>query len=162
MYSIHRHLQFNVWANQKIADMLADVDEQVFEKEVISSFPTLKKTLLHISDANILWLTRLRGGLTPIWPSEQFTGGKKEVLDLLVKSSQDLTDFVALQDQAFFDGKITYHNMKRIEYTNGREEILFHIVNHSTFHRGQIFTMMRQLGFTQFENIDLSTWFRIY
>jgi len=162
MYTIHRHLQFNVWANSKIVEILANVDEAILETEVRSSFPTIKKTLLHIWDAQLLWLTRLKGGKTPIWPSTEFTGGKEELLKGLVQSAQDLADFVATKDRVFLDSSITYHNMKLIEYTNGTEEILFHIVNHGTFHRGQIFTMMRQLGFTSFENIDLSTYFRLY
>ena len=162
MYTIHRHLQFNVWANSKIVEILANVDEAILETEVKSSFPTIKKTLLHIWDAQLLWLTRLKGGKTPIWPSTEFTGGKEELLKGLVQSAQDLADFVATKDRVFLDSSITYHNMKLIEYTNGTEEILFHIVNHGTFHRGQIFTMMRQLGFTSFENIDLSTYFRLY
>ena len=162
MYTIHRHLQFNVWANQKVVEILANVDEAVFEKEVISSFPTVKKTLLHIWDAQLLWLTRLKGGKTPIWPSTEFTGGKAELLKGLVQSAKDLADFVASKDQAFLDSSITYHNMKLIEYTNGVEEILFHIVNHGTFHRGQFITMMRELGYTSFENMDLSSYFRLF
>lgn len=162
MYTIHRHLQFNVWANNKVAEMLANVDEAVLEKEVISSFPTIKKTLLHVWDAQQLWLTRLKGGQTPIWPSEKFTGSKEELLKGLVQSAQDMTDFVATKDQAFLDSKITYKNMKLIEYTNGVEEILFHVVNHGTFHRGQFITMMRELGYTSFENMDLSSYFRLY
>ena len=162
MYTIHRHLKFNVWANTKVVEILSNVDETVLETEVKSSFPTIKKTLLHIWDAQLLWLTRLKGGKTPIWPSTEFTGGKEELLKGLVQSAQDLADFVATKDRVFLDSSITYHNMKLIEYTNGTEEILFHIVNHGTFHRGQIFTMMRQLGFTSFENIDLSTYFRLY
>ena len=162
MYTIHRHLQFNVWANQKVVEILANVDENTFDTEVKSSFPTIKKTLLHIWDAQLLWLTRLKGGKTPIWPSTEFTGGKEEVLKGLVQSAQDLADFVAQQDQAFLDSTLNYKNMKNIEYNNGVEEILFHIVNHGTFHRGQLITMMRQLGFTSFENLDLSTYFRLY
>jgi uncharacterized damage-inducible protein DinB len=162
MYTIHRHLQFNVWANQKIVDMLANVDESALEKEVISSFPTIKITLLHIWDAQLLWLTRMKGGLTPIWPSTEFKGGKKELLEGLVQSAKDLADYIATRDQAFLDSSLTYKNMKLIEYTNGVEEILFHVVNHGTFHRGQFFTMMRELGYTSFENIDLSTYFRLF
>jgi len=162
MYTILRHLQFNVWANSKVVEILANVDEKIFETEVKSSFPTIKKTLLHICDAQQLWLTRLKGGKTPIWPSEQFTGGKDELLQLLMQSSQDLVDFVATKDRAFLESTITYHNMKRIEYTNIIEEILFHVVNHGTFHRGQLVTMMREMGFTSFENMDLSSYFRLY
>lgn len=162
MYTIQRHLQFNVWANQKVAEMLASVDDAVIEKDVISSFPTIKKTLLHVWDAQQLWLIRLKGGLTPFWPSEKFTGGKKELLEGLVQSSQDLADFAATVDRNFLDSKITYKNMKGIEYTNGTEEILFHVVNHGTFHRGQFITMMRELGYTSFENMDLSSYFRLF
>ena len=50
--------------------------------------------------------------------------------------------------------------MKGEEFKNGVEGILFHVVNHGTFHRGQILTMLRELGFTSFPSQDLITFLR--
>jgi uncharacterized damage-inducible protein DinB len=45
--------------------------------------------------------------------------------------------------------------MKGIEFKSAVDEILFHVVNHGTFHRGQMITMLRELGYTSFPSQDL-------
>ena len=61
MYTIQRHMRFNVWANGKIVEILSKVDEKFFDAEVKSSFPTIRKTIHHIWDAELIWFTRLKG-----------------------------------------------------------------------------------------------------
>jgi uncharacterized damage-inducible protein DinB len=61
MYTPQKHLSFNLWANGKFVEILKTVDENIFEQEVISSFPSLRKTVLHIWDAEFIWLKRIEG-----------------------------------------------------------------------------------------------------
>ena len=160
MYTIQKHLQFNAWANGKIVEILANVDEKFFDQEVKSSFPTIRKTVLHVWDAEIIWLTRLQGGDASIWPSSNFTGGKTELLEGFSNSSKKLVEFISGKDRAFLDSTISYKNLKGLEFTSITEEILFHVVNHGSFHRGQLITMLRELGFDKFPAEDLIAYLR--
>lgn len=161
MYTIQKHLQYNAWANHKIAEILTGVDDEFFDKEVKSSFPSLRKTVLHIWDAEQIWFTRLKGGETKAWPSEGFKGNNKELLSSFVSDTMQITGFVANKDRAYLDSIIHYKNMKGLEFSQPAEDILFHVVNHGTYHRGQLITMLRQLGFEKFPVLDLIAYLRL-
>ncbi len=163
MYTIQRHLKYNSWATEILSNMLSALNQEQWEQELVSSFPSIKKTVLHIWDAQVIWLTRLKGGeVSGVWPSSHFNGTKEEAISGYLQSAKDLSDFIEDKDQAFLDNKLHYKNMKMLEYTTPVDEILFHTVNHATHHRGQIFTMLRQVGFTEIVNTDLITYVRLH
>src|ERR1700733_3922141 len=112
MYTIQKHLQYNAWANGKVAEILTGVDENLFDTEVKSSFPSLRKTVLHIWDAEQIWFTRLKGGQTKTWPSESFKGDKKELLSSFAAGSKEFSDFIDAKARTFLDSIIHYKNMK--------------------------------------------------
>ena len=160
MYTIQKHLHYNAWANGKVAALLANVDDKIFETEVKSSFTSVKKTILHIWDAEAIWLTRLQNGENKGWPSENFTGTKEDLLRGYVKASEDFISFIATKDRTYIESTVTYKNMKGVEFKSDVDEILSHVVNHGTFHRGQLVTMLRELGLTSFESQDLIAYTR--
>lgn len=161
MYTIQKHFQYNAWANTKIAEILTKLSEEELDKEIVSSFPSLKKTVLHIWDAETIWLTRLEGGTLAGWPSASFKGGKDELLKGFLATSERFADLVSSKDSGFFQTSIAYKNMKGIEFTNAIDDVLHHVVNHGSFHRGQIITMLRQLGHTDFPAQDLIAFARL-
>ena len=160
MYTIQKHMLYNAWANQKTAQILATVDEKALDAELKSSFPTIRKTLMHIWDAQQIWFLRLQGESATKWPSQDFTGSTEELLKLFVQNSEDFATFVASKDRNYLDSSIAYKNMKGIEFTSVVDEMLFHVVNHGTFHRGQILTMLRELGYSSFPSQDLISFLR--
>ncbi len=160
MFTIQKFMQYNTWANQKTVEILASVDDNTLDTEMKSSFPTIRKTLMHVWDAQQIWLLRLQGQPTTKWASQDFAGSTEELYKAFIHDSQAFADFIAGKDHAYLDGEIVYKNMKGVEFKNGVEGILFHVVNHGTFHRGQILTMLRELGFTSFPSQDLITFLR--
>jgi len=161
MYTIQRHLQFNAWADGKMVEMLTNVDEKLFDQEVKSSFPSLRKTVMHIWDAEQVWFLRIKGIPFSGWPGNNFKGNTQEMLNGYVDNSKALAEFMLPKDRAFFDTLLNYKNMQGLEYTQPIEDILFHVVNHASFHRGQLITMMRELGLNKFTNTDLITYMRL-
>ena len=160
MYTAQKHMQYNAWANQKTVTILAEVDDNTLDTEMKSSFPTIRKTLMHVWDAQQIWFLRIQGHSTTKWPSQDFTGSTEDLYKAYVQNSNEFAAFIASKDRAFLDSNITYKNMKGVEFTSVAEDILFHVVNHGTFHRGQIVTMLRELGFTSFPSQDLITYLR--
>ncbi|MBL0310887.1 MAG: DinB family protein [Bacteroidetes bacterium] len=161
MYTIQRHLNYNTWATGKAVEVLSSVDEKHFDTEVKSSFTTLRKTVFHLWDAEQIWLTRIQGGTPKSWPSVNFTGTTSGMLDGWKKTSNELAEFISSKDRIFLDQEIHYKNMKGIEFTQPIEDILFHLVNHGSFHRGQLVTMLRGLGFEKFTSQDLIAYMRL-
>ncbi len=160
-YTLQQHLAYNVWANGKIAEFIAKADEKLFDTEVKSSFPTLRKTVYHVWDAEFIWLKRLQGESLNDWPSKNFTGSKAEALKAWTDGSKSLHDFIAGKDETYCQEVCHYKNVKGDAFKSTVEEIIMHVVNHSTFHRGQMVTILRQLGFTELSSTDLITFTRL-
>ncbi|MBA4053844.1 MAG: hypothetical protein C0490_03955 [Marivirga sp.] len=158
-YSIHQHLTYNLWANTKVADTLRIIDNSLYFQENNSSFSSIAKTVLHLWGAQFIWLTRMQGESLSEWPSANVTD-KEEALDGLIASSSALVSFVKLKDESFLKSMYAYKNMKGEPFVDPYEDTLFHVVNHGTYHRGQIITMLRQGGVATVPSTDLIHYLR--
>jgi uncharacterized damage-inducible protein DinB len=161
-YSIKQHLAYNEWANIKVADVLREVEDQIYFQDNKSSFPSIAKTVLHIWDAQHIWVKRMQGQSQSKWPSASFKGSKDESLNGLIESSTELSTFLHSKQKSFLSTVYPYKNMKGEPFENTYEDTLFHVVNHSTYHRGQIITMLREAGVTQLPSTDLIHYLRAF
>jgi len=142
-YSLIRHLDYSVWATTKVSQILENADESILKKETPSSFNTIGKTVLHIWDAEYIWLRRLLGESLTDWPSKNFAGGRAEYLKGWLDNIKAFKDHVAAKEKSYLQSEVSYRNTAGKAYSNTVEEIIYHVVNHGTFHRGQIITMLR-------------------
>jgi uncharacterized damage-inducible protein DinB len=159
-YTLISHLNYSVWATAKLVEIIETADESILKIETPSSFSTIEKTILHIWDAELVWLKRLQGESLTEWPSNSFTGDSESLIAGWVDNAVTLRDFVESKDEDYLTGTIEYKNMQGKSFTNTVEEIIYHVVNHGTFHRGQIVTMLRANNFTDIESTDLITYLR--
>lgn len=160
MYTLLQHLQYNFWANEKIGSFVTAANEEWFTQQTPSSFNTLQKTLLHLWDAEHIWLKRIHGESLADYPSKNFEGSRADVVNGLLSSSKNLIQLIADSPVDYKDKSIRYKNMKGEEFSTSVESIMMHVVNHGTFHRGQVITMLRALGYTQVSSTDLITYLR--
>ncbi|MBS1515827.1 MAG: DinB family protein [Bacteroidetes bacterium] len=154
------YTNYNYWANKKICDLLITLDNSILEKELLSSFRTIKDTLYHIWDAENIWCKRINGESLATWPSAEFKGTFNEAANLFSEQSKTLIEIANKSSDVSFSEDITYKNQAGKEFTNKLHEILMHCLNHSTFHRGQIVTMLRTAGVTDLFSTDLITFYR--
>jgi uncharacterized damage-inducible protein DinB len=141
---------YSRWANTRFLDRLSEETEELLDRPVASSFPSLRATCLHIRDAESAWTLRLQGISTIPWPAEPAT-----TLASWQKYTQAL---VALVDQAteeWSSASVVYHDLRGNRHEQPRWEMLLHCFNHSTQHRGQLITMMRTLGLDRIPATDL-------
>jgi uncharacterized damage-inducible protein DinB len=157
-YAILKHLQYNAWANTRVADILHEVSDPIFEQEYKSSFPSLAKTVAHLWGAETIWLKRMQGESTTFPTADGKT--KRELLSALIESSANLVSFVSTKDETFLRKLYAYKNLKGETFEDCYEDTLFHVVNHGTYHRGQIITMLREAGVTNLVSTDLIHYLR--
>jgi uncharacterized damage-inducible protein DinB len=152
--------EYNVWANNIVCGWLEQVSDEQWNRHVVSSFNSIQETALHIISAETAWMDRMNKAEVR-WLQKSFTGSKEEHIALWNKTSNGLLDFLA----AFEENKITQHlDFKRLNgdaYSMPFYQVLAHMFNHSTFHRGQLVTMLRQVGFTNVSSTDLMGFYRI-
>ena len=154
-----QYAAYNLWANQKITDAIILLPEEKIHTEIISSFTTLYKTVLHILDAESIWWQRLKLQEHTERPSETFTDSFAGLQKKLLKQSAMFSEWVSnaseLQLQHVF------------AYMRGKEQnkmpvcdMLIHLFNHNSYHRGQLVTMLRQCGVTSIPSTDFAACLR--
>jgi uncharacterized damage-inducible protein DinB len=152
--------RYNVWANELITSYLLQAGAAIADKEQSSSFPTIRKTLYHLWDAQVIWLARLNGTSLNTWPSQSFNGTLEEAAAGLLANSEEFVRFVAESDEKALERDVVFHSLDKTEYRQKALEILFHVMNHSTYHRGQLITMLRNAGFEEVGSTDLIRYYR--
>lgn len=152
-------VRYNLWANNLLAEVFKTIDQSWIDKEVKSSFPSIRKTVFHLWGAEHLWLLRFSGISLNKFPNEEIPADTHP--SEFVKGAKDFLVFVEKQDDAFFSASTTYKNLAGVEFTSTNSEIIFHVMNHSTFHRGQLVMMIRNLGFEgKLPSTDMISYFR--
>lgn len=151
---IDHYAAYDLWANSLFVKRLDREPSEVLDKEVSSSFATLRKTLLHIRDADHAWLCRLTG-VEQKWPAEEDVA-----IGTLLKHNVLLRDHVAKLDDAKLQKIHAYNDLRGNTHQNPAWQMLMHCFNHGTYHRGQLVTMMRGLGMDEVPHSDLIIYFR--
>lgn len=146
--------KYNHWANRLIVKMVNELSEEEATKSIVSSFPSIFKTILHIVDAQVLWSHRMQHDHFPEAPSKSFNGNLSDLVKVFLGSSENLESYISKMNEEDYAKTLTYKNSKGIEYTSSYAETILHCLNHSTFHRGQIITMLRQLGQSNLKATD--------
>ncbi len=157
---LSRYTQYNYWANGRMIEFLQSLPQEELDAEIVSSFTSIKKTLYHIWDAESLWLSRL-GGVSPAtFPSRRYTGTFDEAVSALKKCDQELMDYAETIYEDRLTTLLTYKTVKGDEFQNLIADVLMHVVNHGTYHRGQIITMLRQSSHTTLFSTDYVSYCR--
>ena len=143
---LRRLLKFNEWANTRVFDALATLTPEQLTKDLGSSFPSPGLTAAHMVAGEWIWLQRWLGisnGKFPDWAATT------NLPDL----RRRLTE-IETERWTFFNGlgESDIHTPRAYKLMNGTEDqqpldvMVTHVVNHATYHRGQIATFFRQLG----------------
>jgi uncharacterized damage-inducible protein DinB len=144
--ALSRLIDYTIWANHRAMRACATVTVDDFKRELGASFGGIRGTLAHIMWGEWLWLERWKGISPPGPPDES-----------------ELQDVVALRDRwkvieghrrAWLDALppagagavIHYKNTAGAPFAAPLWQLVQHVANHSTYHRGQVTTMLRQLG----------------
>jgi uncharacterized damage-inducible protein DinB len=154
------YTKYNIWANERICRILESLPDDILDKELKSSFNTIRKTVYHIWDAEAIWNKRLNGKSLKGWPSETFKGSFVEFKNDFLGGSGKLFMYVINKEPKQLEQNLTYKNIKGEAFVNKIEHIIQHVINHSTFHRGQIIAMLRIAGVTEVFPTDFITFAR--
>jgi uncharacterized damage-inducible protein DinB len=151
---------FNRWANARMRNAVGKLSEEEFARDMKSSFPSIRDTVLHTMASEWVWLARWLGTSPKSMPDEwkAYNFAEMEQEWAAVETAQ-LAFVDALGDRDL-DRMVSYVNFRGESWQNALWQLLRHMVNHSTYHRGQVTTMLRQLGRDAVTN-DLVLYFRL-
>lgn len=138
--------EYNSWANQRTLDSCASLTPEQFTRDMGSSFRSVRDTLAHIYGAEWLWLERWNERIPPGLPSPADFPDFAALRARWNEHDRNLRAYVNSLKPATLQRVIKYKNTRGTPYEGALEPMLQHVVNHGTYHRGQIVTLLRQLG----------------
>jgi uncharacterized damage-inducible protein DinB len=137
---------YNAWANHRVLDACEALAEEQFARNLGASFPSARDTLVHIMGAEWVWLERWNGRSPNSVPwTDAFTHAA-EVRTRWAGIERNLLDFVAAVAAPDLGRVVEYCNVHGHRFAYPLQSMLQHLVNHGTYHRGQVTSMLRQLG----------------
>ncbi|MBS1746431.1 MAG: DinB family protein [Bacteroidetes bacterium] len=151
---------YNLWANTIVCGWLEQIDDTQWKQNIISSFNSIQETVLHIISAENIWLQRLNKEPKTIWLQNEFNGTKEEHTKLWKKTSTDLKSFIDNFNENDLNTKLDFKRLNGEAYSMPFYQLIAHVVNHATYHRGQLVTMLRQTGFKNVSSTDLLEFYR--
>lgn len=142
---ILKYLQYNAWANQKICQWLKTIPDEMLLQKVESSFPSIDATAQHMIRTECFWLEFvLQKNYTSFDWSYRQANTEATLKNLPGTSTNWAKAISSLSEEAL--SEILELNMPWAKNKVARHEYIVHVVNHSTFHRGQLITIARQIG----------------
>ena len=153
-------VDYNYWARDRIFEAVSALTPEQYSRAMGNSFSSIRETLVHVYSAEWVWLSRWQGvsptaGLSPDqWPD----------LPSLVTSWTELEGKIRGVVGGVTDaGVSTVIDYKLLSGQPGKSpfgSMVQHVVNHGTYHRGQITTMLRQMGAAPPKSTDFITFVR--
>ncbi len=139
---------FNVWANRKIIATI--ISQNASDEKILSIFA-------HLVSAQFIWLNRIIG----LPKSEYLLWGNyspDQLKEMVEMASEQWLEFINTTET--FDRELKYTNYVGDFYESNISDIMIHLVNHGSYHRGQVALLLREKGFEPV-NTDMITYDRV-
>ena len=138
--------EFNRWANKEMLEAASKLSLEELSRDLHSSFPSVRDTLVHIMWAEWIWLRRWKGESPQLrFQAEDFPEVAVIKTRWLEVQAEQMP-FVKSVTESNLQRSLSYVNLRGETWTYALWRMMVHLVNHSSYHRGQIVTMFRQLG----------------
>lgn len=154
-------LDYHYWARDRLLDALDPLTPEQFTRDMGNSFRSIRDTAAHIYAAEWAWHSRwLAQSPTALLPADMFPD-----VATLRTSWNDLESkmraFFANRDEDGINQVIEYTLLSGQSGASVLWQMAQHVINHATYHRGQVVTMLRQLGATPPKPMDLIAFYRL-
>jgi uncharacterized damage-inducible protein DinB len=138
--------KYNRWANRRALSAAAKLDGEKFTRPMGNSFSSVRDTLAHILAGEWIWLERWHGRFPAALLNAQDFPNVQSLVSRWEIVQQDYERFIAALTPQRLEQDLSYLNREGQRFSYPQWQQIVHVVNHSTYHRGQITTLLRQLG----------------
>lgn len=150
---LEQYAAYNYWATKTLLDRLTQLPLEILLKDMNSSFGNIFNTFKHLMTVESIWWQRIKLSEhveAPKDPQENL----EELTKMLLSSSKHWMDWVSETSEKNLTHVFGHQNSKKEYSKQPVYEVLLHLFNHQTYHRGQIVTMMRQNGIDKIPATD--------
>lgn len=150
-FLLRNYMHYNLWTNITLLKWLETKPQELLEKEIPSSFSSIKLTLQHMWKTQGYWFAIIRkvDDYNPEYYSDCIAG----IISGMRQQSAEISLFVENLTAAQLNEKVCIRS-PWFTCAYPISEYVMQVVNHNTYHRGQIVSIGRALGFTDAPNTD--------
>ena len=153
-------LDYHYWARDIVLDAVTELPRDQFTTPVESSFRSVRDTVAHIYAADAIWYMRWLGQApTSLISYDQFADATS-IRTAWKDLETNVRQFVGNLGEAGVNKLFDYTLLSGAPDTAPFWQMLVHVVNHASYHRGQVTTLMRQLGAHPPKPTDMIAFFR--
>lgn len=137
---------YTAWADARMFEALAPLTPEQWTRDMGSSLKSVRDTAVHLVGAEWLYLSRFKG-VSPAatWNPAEFPS-PAVLRERWAPLAADLAAFAAAQTEEGLGRALSYKNLKGEALSLPLGPVVLQLTNHSTYHRGQVTTLLRQLG----------------
>ena len=137
--------EYDKWADLKLLEVIAALKKDQYKKDLGSSFGGIHETIVHILSADRIWFDRWTGKTPVLIKAEDLP-----TIEVVKKQWDayhcEIGNFVRSLTEEKLNVPLPYTDFKGYSYSHPLFQQMQHKVNHSSYHRGQVVTMLRQMG----------------
>ena len=137
---LQRHIRYSNWASRVLMDAVRTLPAAELERPTGISHHSILGTMTHLHFADWIWYTRVAEAIDK--PAETLEALERDWPDL----QQRWEVFCDSLSEADLARPIPYRSIRGYDAVANVEQVVLHLVNHGTLHRGQVMGMIRQLG----------------
>ena len=154
-------IDYHYWARDRLLDALESLTPEQYNRDLGSSFKSIRETVTHTYAAEWAWYLRWRGeSPTALLPADRFAD-LAALRTAWNEQQADMLAFVNGLDAAGVARVIDYKLLSGQPGSSPIWQMLQHVVNHASYHRGQVTTMLRQIGASPAKPMDMIAYYRV-
>jgi uncharacterized damage-inducible protein DinB len=155
---ITKLFEYDYWATLRLIDLVQTLNKVQYEKDRGSSHKSIRGTMIHIFVTDKFWLDRWKGFVSPQTTPEEELHSLRLLLSTWTYWRSEMGDFLATINNERLQMSLAYVDPHGKKHTHPLKHQLTHILNHSSYHRGQISAMLAQEGI-RVPDMDLITFY---
>ena len=153
------HLNYTAWASSRLVDAAGALNPQELMRDFGTADHNVLGTLVHVYAADRIWLSRIDGN-----PPARFIDPEQDMHLAVLRSewpalSERWKQWAALLTEDSIQREISYNSTKGDAFVTPIWQIVLHVVNHGTHHRGQVSGFLRAMGHIP-PFLDLAAYYR--
>ena len=145
---IVNHIEYTIWATNRLLHAAAELSEEERRRDFGTADKSIEGTLTHLLRSERTWFLRIRDGTPRVpWalPNDEEWDHLMREWPHVHRQWRDWASGLSEQDA---EEALTYKDLKGNDWTQPIWQIVLHVVNHSTHHRGQVTGFLRAVGKT--------------
>jgi len=156
--TLRLHLDYTTWASQRLLDQAATLSREELTRDFKTADSSVLGTLAHIFGADRVWLQRLEGNPrnTILDPEDRDLARLQKAWPVVLQRWKERAASMTDEQAA---ANVSFRDMKGNSYEMPLWQVLLHVVNHGTHHRGMVSGFLRSMGHTP-PQLDLIAYYR--